>query len=140
MPLIIRFPGQRKGDTVRENVELLDVAPTIVDVLGLPIPKWMVGISLLRGDLRGTRPIFSVITSRGRGKVRVPGSLSTLQSYFVTDCNHQYQLSLFSGASELREVPGHTTPCPDPTPGERALMRSVLLESLKEKRVRFRAN
>ena len=48
VPLIIRFPGGTiKPQTVKQQVRLLDLAPTILDLLRLPRPSRMEGVSLL---------------------------------------------------------------------------------------------
>jgi arylsulfatase A-like enzyme len=48
VPLIVRLPGTiPAGDVVDTPVELVDVAPTILDVLGVPTPPAMEGKSLL---------------------------------------------------------------------------------------------
>jgi arylsulfatase A-like enzyme len=49
LPLLFRFPGGERAGWVRENVQNLDVAPTLLDALGVEAPPWMRGVSLLRG-------------------------------------------------------------------------------------------
>ncbi len=46
VPLIIRAPKPFARRTVGETVELVDVAPTILDLLGIPVPKQWQGRSL----------------------------------------------------------------------------------------------
>lgn len=49
VPLLMRWPGQLPaGRRVPSAVELVDVAPTVLDLLGLPIPTTMQGRSLVR--------------------------------------------------------------------------------------------
>ena len=49
IPLVIRLPGGSGAGRYRANVQLLDIAPTVLDFLGITIPPWMDGSSLLRG-------------------------------------------------------------------------------------------
>jgi arylsulfatase A-like enzyme len=61
VPLILRVPGAAptRSDAV---VELIDVAPTLLDALGLPIPPSFMGRSLvpaLRGEALPPRPAFA---------------------------------------------------------------------------------
>ena len=63
VPLLVRLPGTRPS--VRDElVGLVDVAPTIVDALGLPAPDSFVGRSLLpalRGEAVPPRPVLAEI-------------------------------------------------------------------------------
>lgn len=62
VPLMIRFPHGKHARREAHNVQLADVAPTLVDYLGLPQPYRFDGLSLLRPDaLHEDRPIFSVV-------------------------------------------------------------------------------
>jgi arylsulfatase A-like enzyme len=45
-PLIIRFPGQQEGMRVEELAQHIDLMPTVLDYLGLPIPEAVEGRSL----------------------------------------------------------------------------------------------
>jgi arylsulfatase A-like enzyme len=57
LPLIMRFPyGQHRG-SLGGNTENLDIAPTILDYLGLPRPGWMSGQSLL-SEREVVHPVF----------------------------------------------------------------------------------
>jgi len=49
VPLILKLPGARlAGEHVEAPVQLIDVLPTVVDVLGLPAPADLRGASLLQ--------------------------------------------------------------------------------------------
>jgi arylsulfatase A-like enzyme len=69
LPLLVRVPGAlrgRKGQTVQS----IDIAPTILDVLGLRAPPWMTGQSLLRG-VPPCRAVFGTMaTARHRNEQR----------------------------------------------------------------------
>jgi hypothetical protein len=62
IPLIIHFPGGERAGRITKNVENLDIAPTILDYLGLPKPEWMGGESILTTNLSDQRLIFSAGT------------------------------------------------------------------------------
>ncbi|HKU40959.1 MAG TPA: sulfatase, partial [Polyangiales bacterium] len=56
IPMMVRIPGLTEGNAVlRGDVGLVDVAPTILDAMGLPIPEAMSGRSFLP-ELRGDGP------------------------------------------------------------------------------------
>lgn len=59
VPLIIKFPdGEGAGRRVSEQVSLLDIAPTIADVMGLSVPATFRGVSL-RGEVLENRALWS---------------------------------------------------------------------------------
>jgi hypothetical protein len=51
VPLIIHFPHGQYAGKIRSNVQNLDIAPTILDYIGLDQPGWMRGTSLIAGEL-----------------------------------------------------------------------------------------
>ena len=46
VPLIIRVPGGSRGRQVEENVSLVDIMPTVLDLLGLESPADVQGVSM----------------------------------------------------------------------------------------------
>lgn len=47
IPLMIRYPDQAIDGVETVNVQRLDIAPTVLDVLGFQAPRWMAGTSLV---------------------------------------------------------------------------------------------
>jgi arylsulfatase A-like enzyme len=47
VPLILRMPGHFEGVEIEQMTRGIDLAPTILDALGIPIPEQMQGVSLL---------------------------------------------------------------------------------------------
>lgn len=63
IPLIIHLPGAKEGKRVKSNAEEVDIAPTLLDLVGVGIPEWMEGESLepaMRGSLESAKPKFSM--------------------------------------------------------------------------------
>ena len=53
VPLLVKGPGVRPGIVPEQLVANIDLAPTFLDLAGLPVPEWMQGRSiapLLRGE------------------------------------------------------------------------------------------
>jgi len=81
IPLIMRCPAfVPKGKVISENVQMIDIAPTILDVLGILCPEHFQGISLLPLARGGNvsafrdRPILSQgseVTSLIRGEWKI---------------------------------------------------------------------
>ena len=66
IPLIVLAPGQHAGTALDEVVSLLDVAPTVVDAAGAPVPPTFEGRSLGwafpdagQGGARDATPVYS---------------------------------------------------------------------------------
>jgi arylsulfatase A-like enzyme len=50
VPLIIRFPNQQRGRRIVGLVQSIDIAPTVLNAIGLAIPPWMDGQALTEGS------------------------------------------------------------------------------------------
>ena len=62
VPLIVKLPGSRQTGVVSTNVGLIDLYPTILDLVGVSIDHDIAGASMLDGEARldpTPRPIFS---------------------------------------------------------------------------------
>jgi phosphoglycerol transferase MdoB-like AlkP superfamily enzyme len=121
IPLLIHFPGGKYAGTIHNNVQNLDVAPTLLEYLGIKKPVWMEGVSLLQGE-PPQRPIFSVDSA---GKVIESNNTwilnpEALQAPFynlghinVVYCQNWYQINLMNYQYATAEVPGSTDRCAD---------------------------
>jgi arylsulfatase A-like enzyme len=56
VPLLIRLPGQRRGRRIRHQVGLIDLMPTVADLLDIPLPEGACEGSSFAELLRGTAP------------------------------------------------------------------------------------
>ena len=69
VPLVIKYPGVRKKTVVNAFVSHVDLMPTILDAVGLPIPKGLQGRSLIRPELGEKRLLvaehFEILRPRG---------------------------------------------------------------------------
>ena len=141
VPLLFRFPRGEHSGHIHSNVQLTDVAPTLLDELGLEKPGWMSGQSLLRGEPDRFRPIFSVLRVLGsavkkQGLWRLEGaSLSppffSLGRVTVVVCNEWYSLNLARRLERGGLIEHHSSPCsPDelPSPQEE---RSMIVDHLR---------
>lgn len=74
IPLLVRLPGAVDTGRFSVNVQLLDIAPTVIDFLQGAIPSWMQGQSLLRpADIPEDRLLIAAgfdaeVKSTGDGK------------------------------------------------------------------------
>ena len=127
LPLIIRFPYGEFSGKMSNNVQNLDVPATILDYLGLEIPAWMHGESLLKGEPSPWRSIYSSApTYLTLSELNISGNhvelwgldLGQIKPPFyqfgwekAIICHQWYRLNLVNQAWEYGEIFGHTSPC-----------------------------
>ncbi len=121
LPLIIRFPNADYHKNIIVNVQNIDIAPTILDYLGLTKLDWMVGDSLIN-EISNNRPIFSV----GVGNVDFDEGKIVTQSIqppfyqfgFVSAiiCDTRYKLDLANFSLTEGEIPNYVGECTQENP------------------------
>ncbi len=121
LPLIFWFPKNRNAGKIAHNAQGIDIAPTILDFLGLPVPEWMEGDSLIDETINPIRSIFSVgvnINNLGLvngwwANVNSEPPFFSLGSISMVHCQIWYFISLENGLMTSQEVEGHSSPCLD---------------------------
>ena len=109
VPLVIKLPGQRHGQTVQRPVGQADLAPTLIDLVGAPALPHAEGKSLrplLQGQPRPERPAFTMSMER-------QSRFRPLQHgrFAVIDGDFKYEMELDSAHSalfDLRADPSET--------------------------------
>ena len=99
LPLLLVTPAAEGADRVRPNVQLADVAPTMLELSGIAQPKWMSGVSLLKAGQDPARPIFSL------GPFGAPDTAGAIT------CDRWVSVDLKTGASRSGMAAGHTGGC-----------------------------
>jgi len=124
IPLLVHLPGGLSAGRIRENTQLTDVAPTILDYLGVRQPPWMEGISLLGRERDRFRGIFGASFLRPQKKrLFAPPKFEGLTWVSVALCHRSYALNLETLVLDETEVVGHTAPCTD-EPADASLRRA----------------
>ena len=103
VPLIVRQPGGKQGIRVGDNVSLVDVMPTILDMAGSRIPRDLPGQSLL-SCLDGTPTADRAILSEYHGQGMVNGAFMIKRGDYKY--NHYvggYRPQLFNTAKDPGE-------------------------------------
>jgi arylsulfatase A-like enzyme len=82
VPLILRAPGRvPAGVRVAQLASLVDVAPTLLELLGVPAPPEMHGQSLVgslaRPDAQSARAVFAELVEPGKGRRSVAARTAT---------------------------------------------------------------
>jgi arylsulfatase A-like enzyme len=136
VPLIIRLAqGSRQG-RVDETVQTIDIAPTIVDALGLDPPDWMTGRSLLRAIPPCRRVFASIATDRvhfRRADYTVPSPpFFSLGAVSLVQGNQWFILELRRAtpalAAGVNRTSGTDVAC---TPLTRSAARLLIIEHLR---------
>ena len=127
VPLMFLFPTDDRGRRVSSNTQNLDIAPTLLDYLGIDRPGWITGQSLTAKDPNPGRTIFAADRIHGTGVVArrqitpshiVPPFFS-LGSVSLVQCDTAFEFRLRRNVLNVWKVKGHTRPCPDgPAPAE----------------------
>jgi arylsulfatase A-like enzyme len=104
VPLVVKFPGNRgAGTRVAEQVQGVDVVPTVLEAMGVPLPGDLEGQPLQRalpGDAK-PRPALAEISHRGF----VAHGVRTEGDKFIRRFSPQDDELLF----DLRKDPGETS-------------------------------
>ncbi len=143
IPLIFVFPRGEFSGRRKHNAQLIDVAPTVLDYLGVPIPSWMEGVSLLRKEAPRLRASFLLnglmqshqenvegVTGLPRLTDPSPPFYGVLR-YGMKICNRLYEYKLQSNGLSARNIPSHSAPCaPNELPNN-IQARAMLSEHLR---------
>jgi len=141
LPLIIWSPELHHKGRVTSNTQRIDIAPTILDFLGLAPPEWMEGESLLDGSINATRPVFSVGVNMEDiesvdgwwGNVKSEAPFYSLGSLSMVHCQNWYFMSLENGLMTSQEVEGHSSPCLDSELMTMPQARKLMVEHLTQR-------
>jgi arylsulfatase A-like enzyme len=134
VPLLFLFPDRRYAGRISDNAQLLDVAPTLLDYMGIEPPTWMAGHSLIGPRSDRLRPIITVSndpSTFGDGRLWQK-SLSLPPFYglgvvYTVICQRIFRLDVMSNQFTTSDVTGHTAPCgqseiPDGTTARRDIV------------------
>jgi membrane-anchored protein YejM (alkaline phosphatase superfamily) len=141
VPLIFWFPNGEYAGRIQENVQLLDVAPTILNYLKVPQPAWMQGRSLLENELSPSRKIFSanvgeelMLTEDRRTWIvdesKISAPFYQLGKINLVICNKWFSLDLRNPKLSYGEVEGSTASCPPNALPSPAQADEILLQHL----------
>ena len=115
IPLIIRFPYGEYAGRIQANVQNLDISPTLLYYLGIPVPEWMGGLSLLQNNIPPDRLIYSsgtLLMSDGSllaDKLKAP--FYQFSYFYTIQCDHWYYYETDTGKWWGMGINGHTAPC-----------------------------
>ncbi len=133
IPLLIHLPGQRQGSHISELAQQADLLPTILDLVGEPVPGWTDGRSLkplLDGRALPERLAFSMNLERDSSfKPIAKGTLAIMDNEFKyvnylaanEEELYRYRVDEYENDNLIASMPDVAKQ-----------MRSVLLQKLKQ--------
>jgi len=144
VPLVFWFPNGQYVGRIQENVQLLDVAPTILSYLKVPKPTWMQGKSILTAKLAPDRRIISanvgnelMLTEDRRTWILDESKISPpfyqLGKINMIVCDKWFSLDLENPELSYGDVEGSTASCspidiPSPEQAEEILLQHLAAE------------
>jgi hypothetical protein len=143
VPLIFWFPDAEYVGMMDENVQLLDVAPTILDYLDAAQPDWMQGQSILSDEFVAENKIFSAdvasnVVSDIEGKgwsidvTKISPPFYQLGRVNLVVCNRWYSLDMVNLKLSCGEVGGSTVVCKEESIPSSQEATSMIFDRLKQ--------
>jgi len=133
IPLLIHLPGQKQGVRIEDLAQQADLLPTLLDLVGAPVPSWVDGASLnpaLESRTLADRYIFSMnLEPNSTFDAVTKGTVA------VMDGNFKFVRYLESGKEQLyryKTDKGEENNLVQSEPEAAQRMRNVLLEKLEE--------
>ena len=117
---------------ITSNTQNMDIAPTILDYLGEPIPQWMEGVSLLKGNPSPERPIYSVLWKDPK-KNKLPNqTLLKFGDLRMIICNQYVEFSSEDMQWHSGEVMDKSSACEADQQLSIEKMKDILLNRLQQ--------
>lgn len=140
LPMMLRLPGQEKAGVIGGNTQRLDIAPTLLDAMGIEPPDWMEGHTMLdaKYNQAGSEFIFASGSRGGKSAEGAFWSVSlpvapwfSLGRQLLIHCDQGFVLNLESMEISQGKIDGSTMDCKDTISTEEA--HQILLSHLEEK-------
>jgi arylsulfatase A-like enzyme len=133
IPLLVHLPGQKEGLRITQTAEQVDLLPTILDLVGGPVPSWSEGTSLkpsLEGKQVVPRSIFSMnLETSSTFEPITRGTLAVIDNDFkYIDRLRSQEVSLY----RYRTDPLEQQNLVESEPAVAARMKALLADQLKE--------
>jgi len=139
LPLIIKFPHAENAVHIQPNVQSLDIAPTLLAFLGIEIPDWMAGKSLISASYQPYPVISAAVAHFVNNERNVESDPKKIKPPFyqfdqiaVIDCQKIYQLNLEQLEWSQGEVENYAQPCTQDELLSPAQIADIIVDRLKQ--------
>jgi arylsulfatase A-like enzyme len=124
VPLLFIFPNSTGARKIDVNVQLIDIAPTLLDYLNISVPEWMEGRSIFSLTKKERlRPIFATYSNNfdeearhqalSETQFRPKPPLYGMTEITMTECQFNYRYDPNLDKLTSRIIKDHTHPCRD---------------------------
>jgi len=146
VPLIFISPTFKKAENINKNVQLIDIAPTILTLLNIEKPNWMEGVSLINNEYDEGRIIYTVTQlNRKHFRAEHGDSLSKvigggfpgygLNVMGAIHCNQWYSYDIKNETIASGNIGNAYPPCETTTPISEEAMKLSILQHFQERDV-----
>lgn len=130
LPLLIHFPDDQFAGSISVSSQNMDIAPTLLDFLGLPRPNWTTGTSLL-GEIDPLRVILAGDTNlvqEADGKFGIPPGSVRLPFYkftslYAIQCQKYAIIDLVDMSLTDKEFLAYKSPCTEDVLDQPAVLK-----------------
>jgi arylsulfatase A-like enzyme len=133
VPLLIHFPNDKHAGQIMENTQNMDIAPTLLNYLGIPQPAWMSGQPLYEA-IDPNRQIFLVAIPDSS---RDPKTNAIVYPPFVApfyqfgkatliSCDHYFMINFLKRTYSDAQVQGYIGTCKTPPPTREEAFNIIL--------------
>ncbi len=138
IPLLFLFPEGEHSGRIRNNTQILDIAPTVLDYMGIATPEWMEGSSLLAGEPEPGRYIFTTarrygdVLDKTAGKWKMDAQKAGPPFYSLGTVGIIFRDKLFNLVMKadrigISTIEGHTFPAtPEEMPAPESIGQSLV--------------
>jgi len=140
LPMIFYLPDSSNRVITTENTQHVDIAPTVLDLIGQPQPSWMTaGMSMFAEDFSGNL-VLAAGTDRAEDKSGT-GQWTLKEDYFtppfyqfdymtVIDCDRYYRLNLEELSWSNGVISSYVGTCSEKDYASKTEIRTYMLDRL----------
>jgi arylsulfatase A-like enzyme len=140
IPLLIHLPGQRQGEHISQSAQQADLLPTVLDLIGTPVPNWTDGTSLkplLERKPLPERYLFSM-------NLEPDGTFGSISKGTIAVVDHEFKFVTYLRSKREELYRYRTDPLEEhdllqSEPDAAARLRDVLRTNLDQANQRFAA-
>jgi len=133
VPLLMHFPNDEHTGEVMENTQNMDIAPTLLNYIGIPQPEWMLGQPVY-DTLDPERPIYLVAIPDSSHDPKTdaivyPPFVAPFYQFgkaTLISCDHYYTINFLKQTYTDAKVSGYVGTCKTPPPTREEAFKLII--------------